>query len=180
MDIVYALLAAFASSGLVGALRDILTGNAWYLLAFQGGCIVVLVVLGLHYWRPTTPAGAGPPWQEEPERPRGDASPSLRGVLIALTNLASPTFLPTLIFAMSLVHARGWVEHDVSAHLLYALGFGAGGALWFLLLLRTLTRLRVQVSPMVMPMLSRIAGGLLLLFALLLMYQAVVVFQKRR
>src|SRR4029453_10122935 len=37
MDIVYALLAAFASSGLVGALRDTLTGNAWYLLAFQGG-----------------------------------------------------------------------------------------------------------------------------------------------
>ena len=180
MDIVYALLAAWASSALVGALRDIVTGNAWYLLAFQGGCIVVLVVLGLHDWRPTTPAGTGPPGQEEPERPLGDASPSLRGVLIALTNLASPTFLPTLIFTMSLVHARGWVGHNVSAHLLYALGFGAGGALWFLLLLRTLTRLRVQVSPMVMPMLSRIAGGLLLLFALLLMYQAVVVFQKRR
>jgi threonine/homoserine/homoserine lactone efflux protein len=61
MDIVYALLAAMASSALVGALRDIATGNAWYLLAFQGGCIVVLVVLGLHYWRPTTPAGTRPP-----------------------------------------------------------------------------------------------------------------------
>jgi threonine/homoserine/homoserine lactone efflux protein len=173
MDIVYALLAALASSALVGALRDIVTGNAWYLLAFQGGCIVVLVVLGLHYWRPTTPAGAGPHGPEEPERPRGDASPYLRGVLIALTNLASPTFLPTLIFTMSLLHARGWVGHDISAHLLYALGFGAGGALWFLLLLRTLTRLRAQVSPTVMPMLSRIAGGLLLLFALLLTYQVV-------
>src|SRR4029450_3611155 len=86
MDIVYALLAAMASSGLVGALRDILTGNAWYLLAFQGGCIVVLVVLGLHYWRPTTPAGAGPPWQEEPERPRGDPAPSPRGGPIAVPN----------------------------------------------------------------------------------------------
>ena len=97
MDIGYALLAAFASSALVGALRGLVTDNAWSLLAFQGGCIVVLVVLGLHYWRPTTPAGTGPPGQEEPERPLGDASPSLRGVLIALTNLASPTFLPTLI-----------------------------------------------------------------------------------
>ena len=117
MDIVYALLAALASSALVGALRDMVTDNAWYLLAFQGGCIVVLVVLGLHYWRPTTPAGAGPPGQEEPERPRGDASPYLRGVLIALTNLASPTFLPSLIFTMSLLHARGWVGHDVGDHL---------------------------------------------------------------
>src|SRR6266571_2470257 len=82
MDIGYALLAAFASSALVGALRGLVTDNAWYLLAFQGGCIVVLVVLGLRYCRPT-------------------------GVLIALTNLASPTFLPSLIFAMSLLHARG-------------------------------------------------------------------------
>src|SRR4029453_12741111 len=37
MDIGYALLAAFASSALVGALRGLVTDNAWYLLAFQGG-----------------------------------------------------------------------------------------------------------------------------------------------
>ena len=90
-----------------------------------------------------------------------------------MTNLASPTFLPALIFAMSLFHARGWVGHDVRENMMYALGFGAGGALWFLLLLRTLTRLRAQVSPTVMPMLSRVAGGVLLLFALLLTYQVV-------
>jgi cytochrome b561 len=56
---------------------------------------------------------------------------------------------------------------------MYALGFGAGGALWFLLLLRVLTRLRTQVSPTVMPRLSRLAGSLLLLFALLLTSQVV-------
>ena len=67
MDIGYALLAAFASSALVGALRGLVTDNAWYLLAFQGGCIVVLVVLGLHYCRPTSrgrrtsPAGRAEP-----------------------------------------------------------------------------------------------------------------------
>ena len=37
IDIGYALLAAFASSALVGALRGLVTDNAWYLLAFQGG-----------------------------------------------------------------------------------------------------------------------------------------------
>jgi threonine/homoserine/homoserine lactone efflux protein len=173
MDIVYALLAAFASSALFAALRDMVTGNAWYLLAFQGGGIVVLVVLGLHYCRPRPPAVAVPPWQEARERPLGDASPYLSGVLIALTNLASPTFLPALIFAMSLLHARGWVGHNVRENTMYALGFGAGGALWFLLLLRMLTRLRAQFSPTVMPMLSRVAGGVLLLFALLLTYTVV-------
>ena len=69
---------------------------------------------------------------------------------------------------MSLLHARGWVGHDVGDHVMYALGFGAGAALWFVLLLRTLTRLRSQFSPTVIPMLSRIAGGVFLLFAALL------------
>jgi hypothetical protein len=54
-----------------------------------------------------------------------------------------------------------------------ALGFGGGGALWFVLLLKTLTHLRAQVSPTVMPMLYRVAGGVLLLFAGILTYTVV-------
>jgi len=56
---------------------------------------------------------------------------------------------------------------------MYALGFGAGAALWFGLLLRTLTLLRSKVSPTVIPMLYRIAGGVFLLFALVLAYNMV-------
>src|SRR5256885_17109489 len=80
MDIGYALLAAFASSALVGALRGLVTDNAWSLLAFQGGGIVGLVALGLRYCRPTGVPGR--PRQEDPDRPRADASPNLRAVLI--------------------------------------------------------------------------------------------------
>src|SRR5919202_6541416 len=147
MDSVYALLAAFASSALVGALWDLARHHAWVRLVFQGGCIVVLVVMGLRYYRAPMPGEAA---QEPPDHPPGDASPYLRGVLMALTNLASPTFLPSLIFIMSFLHVRGWVGHTVGAHVLYALGFGGGGALWFVLLLRLLSRLRAQVSPIVM------------------------------
>jgi len=173
MDIVYALLAAFASSALVGALWGMVLHNAWALLAFQGGCIVVLVVLGLRYWRSTTHGDAARARPEARSRPRGDASPYLSGVLIALTNLASPTFLPSLIFAMSLLHVRGWVGHAVGDHVMYALGFGGGGALWFVLLLRTLTHLRAKISPTVIPMMYRVAGGVLLLFAGMLTYNMV-------
>src|SRR5438105_15770706 len=83
MDIGYALLAAFASSALLGALRCLVTDNAWSLLAFQGGCIVVLVVLGLRYcW---TTGGAGRPRQRERDRARGDAPPYPGGDPMALT-----------------------------------------------------------------------------------------------
>jgi len=173
MDIVYALLAAMASSALVGALRDIVTGNAWYLLAFQGGCIVVLVVFGLRYCRSTTHGAAARARAAAQGRPRRDASPYLSGVLIALTNLASPSFLPSLIFTMSFLHVRGWVGHTVGDNVMYALGFGGGGGLWFVLLLRTLTHLRTKVSPTVMPMMDRVAGGVFLLCAGMLTYHMV-------
>jgi arginine exporter protein ArgO len=71
------------------------------------------------------------------------------------------------------MQARGWVGNDVGAHVVYAIGFGTGSALWFVLLLRTLTLLRSKVSPTVMPMLYRIAGGVFLLFALVLAYNMV-------
>jgi threonine/homoserine/homoserine lactone efflux protein len=170
MDSVYALLAAFASSALVGALWDLARHHAWVRLVFQGGCIVVLVVMGLRYYWAPTPGEAA---QERPDHPPGDASPYMRGVLMALTNLASPTFLPSLIFVMSLLHVRGWVGHTVEAHVLYALGFGGGGALWFVLLLRLLSHLRAQVSPTMMTMMHRVAGGVFFLFAGILVYHLV-------
>jgi putative LysE/RhtB family amino acid efflux pump len=173
MDIVYALLAACASSALVGALWGLALRHAWVLLAFQGGGIVVLVVLGLRSCRSTTPADAARARPEARGRPRDAASPYLRGGLIALTSLASPTFLPSLIFVMSLLHVRGWVGDAVGDHVMYALGFGGGGALWFILLLLILTHLRAKISPTVMPMIERGAGGVLLLFAGMLTYHVV-------
>jgi len=155
MDIGYALLAAYTSSALVGARWAMVLHNAWALLAFQGGCIVVLVVFGLRYCRSTLHGDAGTRARAAARgRPRDDASPYLSGILIALTNLASPTFLPSLIFTMSLLHVRGWVGREVGDHVMYAVGFGGGGALWFVLLLRTLTHLRAQVSPTVMPVID--------------------------
>ena len=178
MDTLYALLAAGASSTLTVSLGALVTDNAWSLLAFQGGCIVVLAVLGLHYVRTATPAGAAHARKEEAQGeqapPPGSSSPYLLGVLLALTNLASPTFLPALILVMGFVHARGWVGHTVGGNALYAVGFGAGAVLWFSLLLWVLTTLRTKIAPQVVPLLSRVAGGILLLFAVMLTYHLVM------
>jgi len=174
MDSGYALLAAFASSALVEALWDMMMHHAWALLAFQGGCIVVLVVVGLHYCRSSRHGGAARARPEARGRLHGDVSPALSGVLLALTTLANPMFLPSLIFVMSLLQVRGWVGHAVGDHIMYALGFGGGAALWYVLLLRTVTHLRAQFSPTVLPMLARVAGGVLLLCAGLLTYTVVM------
>ena len=171
MDIVYALLVGWASSALFQSLQSTVTDHAGVLLVVQVGWIVGLAVVGLRYLRAAprgVVVGARPETQEEPTRTRGSSSPYLRGVLLALSNLVSPTFVPSLIFLMGVVQARGWVGHEVGEHILYAVGFGTGTALWFVLLLRTLTPLRARLSPQVLPLLSRVAGGALLLCAIVL------------
>jgi threonine/homoserine/homoserine lactone efflux protein len=175
MDSVSAGLAGWASSALVASFLGTMRDHAWGLLAVQGGGIVVLVGCGLRYLQ--TPAREVPVQarQEAQARTRSAASPFLLGVLLALAALASPTFLPTLILLTGVVQARGWVGNDVGAHIGYALGFGTGSALWFVLLLRTVTPLRARLSPQVLPRLSRVAGGALLLCAGILTYHLVTV-----
>src|SRR4029453_15278850 len=80
LDIGYALLAAGASSALVGALWGLVLRHAWALLAFQGGCIVVLVVLGVRSCRSITPGDAARAQPEAGGRPRDHRPPFLRGV----------------------------------------------------------------------------------------------------
>jgi arginine exporter protein ArgO len=147
--------------------------HAWGLLAVQSGCIVVLVGCGLRYLRTPAREVAAQARQEAQARTRSAASPTLLGVLLALAALTNPTFLPTLLFLTSVVQARGWVGTDVGAPVVYALGFGTGSALWFVLLLRMLTPLRARLSPQVLPRLARVAGGAMLLCAGILTYHLV-------
>src|SRR5437868_362877 len=81
MDIIYALVAAFASSALFAGLRGMITDHGWYLLAFQVVCIIVLVVIGVRYFKPTTKDVAESAQkeaaQEERARKLGYTSPFL-------------------------------------------------------------------------------------------------------
>ena len=173
MDMVSACIAGWASSALVASLQRTVQDHAWGLLAMQGGGIIVLVGCGLRYlWTPAREVAAQAR-QEAQARTRSAASPALLGVLLALAALANPTFLPTVLFLTGVVQARGWVGHDVGAPVVYALGFGTGSALWFVLLLRTVTPLRARLSPQVLPRVSRVAGGAMLLCAGLLTYHLV-------
>jgi threonine/homoserine/homoserine lactone efflux protein len=174
MDILYATVAAFASSALFAGLRGVVNGNGWYLLAFQVACIAVLIFLGIRYFKPKSTdvesSERQETAQEERARKLGYTSPYIVGVLIALTNLASPTFLPSLIFTVTLLHSKGWVGQGVTENLFYAIGFGIGAMIWFSVLTRTLAKLRSKLSPNFIQVIYRVAGGSFILFALILAY----------
>lgn len=180
MDVLYNLLAAFASSALVVWLSDLFLENRWLSLLFQLACFVVLTVLGIRYLQDKHNPESEKHiiererMQEERARTIGHGSPFFLGTIIAFTNLATPTFLPSMIAVISYLHAEGILLRTLSANLLYAIGFGAGTILWFLVILRFIMKHHEKFSSAFITTIYKSAGGAFVLFAVLLAYNIAV------
>lgn len=178
MDTIYSLIAIFASSALLVSLQTALTVNGWLKVLFQLACIVTLVVLGLRYFKPTTKEVVETERkeleQEERARKMGGSSYYFIGIVMSVTNLASPTFIPSLIFIAGYLHANDLVDSSVPESVAYALGFGSGAALWFILLLRTLYKWRARLSASFISRLYIFAGWSFMVFAAILAFHIIV------
>jgi threonine/homoserine/homoserine lactone efflux protein len=180
MDTVYVLIAAFASSAIVTALVDLLKGHALVLVAFQVACIVVLLVMGIRYIRHKQDPGEETRFleleetQEAKAQRLGYSSPFFVGVLIAVANLASPMFIPSMISVVSYIQANGLLDHKAGDNVAYAFGFGIGTACWFALVARMVIKYRTKFSMSVLSNIYTFAGGTFLLCACVLAYNVIM------
>jgi len=176
MDVVYILIAAFASSAIIVWAVGLVTGNGWLLLVFQVVITVLLLGLGIHYMRHKPDPKEEKKilrvekQQEEKARKLGYRSPVFIGVLIAVANLASPTFIPSMISVVGYVKANGWLGSTVLDNVMYAVGFGAGTLSWFGLVARVLAKHRAKFSPSVLSGIYKFAGGTFIAGACVLTY----------
>lgn len=179
MDIFYNLLAAFASSNLVRLLSDYFSANRWLSLVFQIICFAILVALGIRYildkHNPETERAIVERERKQEERARkmGHGSPFFLGTLIAVTNLATPTFLPSMIAVIGYLQAQSILERTLSASVLYAVGFGIGTLLWFGVMIRFIMKHHTKLTPSFITYIFRFAGSAFLLFAIILMYNII-------
>lgn len=177
MDVLYALAAAFASSAIILNLQKFLSGHAWLELLFQVVCIVLLLVLGMKYFTATTEDLHQSEEKEQAGESRaqkmGFSSPVILGVLMGVMNLANPSFLPSLIAVAGFIQAKEWIVQSPGGSTLYAIGFGVGVFLWFMLLLRIILRLRDRLPPTYFTYIFKFAGGAFFLFAALLAFRVI-------
>lgn len=179
MDVPYTLIAAFASSAIVGHvdLETVSNGYPWAVIVFQVICVIVLLVMGIRYFRTTSADVADTSQREKQEEERArrmGASAFFTGVLIAVTNLASPTFLPFLTGLAAVLHTQGILSEDPLASSLFAVGFGLGAFVWFLIVLRTIYTMRRRIPARFISYIYRFAGGCFIAFALLIAFRVVV------
>lgn len=178
MDILYAMVAAFASTAIVSELTNAIVAREWLMLLFQVVCVVVLIALGVKYFRATTKDVADERQREEVQeakaRKMGLKSAPMVGVMIAVTNLASPTFIPTLIFVVGYLHANGWVEAGSWPNVTYAIGFGVGAFIWFVTLLKLLHSLRTRIPTNFIGRIYKLAGLTFFIFAAIIIYHVII------
>jgi threonine/homoserine/homoserine lactone efflux protein len=175
MDIVFNMVAAFASSAIVVSLSALFLENRSLSFAFQILSIGILLLLGIRYIRqkhvPTNNELLEREAAQEAKATQySHGSPFFLGVLIGVTNLATPTFFPSMVAAVSYLHAEGFLISAFGANILYAVGFGLGTMLWFTILLRLFIKHRTKLSPGFINTMFKGAGATLLLCAALLVY----------
>lgn len=180
MDVAFNLLAAFASSAIVVTLSNVFVQNRWLSLLFQILSILILLVLGIRYYRQKhVPSERDLIAQEAAQEAKAKqfthGSPFFLGVMLAVTNLATPTFLPSMIAAVSYLHAEGFLIRSTETNLMYAVGFGLGTVIWFTILLRFFMKHRTKLSDGFINTMFKIAGATLLFFAAILLFRILFV-----
>ncbi|HVK37564.1 MAG TPA: LysE family transporter [Candidatus Kapabacteria bacterium] len=178
MDVVYALIAAFASSAIVSTARDAVASREWLIVLVQVVATVVLTVLGVRYFRATQKNAVETQRQEAQSEAKakrlGMKSPYMVGLMIAVMNLASPTFLPTLTSIVGYIQGKEWIATDPWTNVAYAVGFGIGAFLWFYLLLGFLHSRRTRIPANFIGRIYKFAGITFLLFAAIIAWHVII------
>ena len=179
MDMAYMLIATFASSAIILTFQSIVRESKWFLLAFQAVCIGVLLYLGFSFLVPERRDHREEVLeekelkQEERAKKLAHSSPFLIGILMAVTNLASPTFFPSLVAFVGFLHANQWLHRSGTDNIMFSVGFGGGTMLWFVTAMRVLSHFRSRLPDGFINGIYRFAGGTMLIFAAVIAYHAV-------
>ncbi len=171
MDVVYMLVATFASSAIVVTVSRLVAQSVWVPFVFQVLCVGVLVFVGVTFLLPEKRQReeeveeARERKQEERAKKLGHSSPFFLGLLMAITNLASPAFLPSMVATVSFLQANRWLIVSAEDNVLFSVGFGTGTFFWFLFAMRLLVFFRKKLSDNFINWIYRFAGATMLIFA---------------
>jgi threonine/homoserine/homoserine lactone efflux protein len=183
LDMVFAIIAAFAASAVSRYLASLSIDNQHLVLAFQFLVVAGLVGFGIAVLK-TNKKKVNSKSDEIKifGRNKTEFIESLQtkgafafGLAFAMTNLANPTFLPFLAFLSIQIHKLGIIENTVTMNLIYGVGFGIGNFIWLNLLSRIIIRYKSKLSLSALGMIDKFAGITFLSFAGIILYRVLTV-----
>lgn len=159
MDFVYCLGVIFATSAALTTLNNFSHKFPNAYLIFQIGVITALFVIGVLNLRAKkkkidTNGQATHGFAAK----LGSKGPIFLGVAIALTNLANPTFLPSLAAVTIWVQESGLSQGTAFSNFLFALGFGLGNLFWINFIASMTNRYKHKFSSKMILRIKQAAG----------------------
>jgi threonine/homoserine/homoserine lactone efflux protein len=163
MDLLYCLIAIFAASAIESAISEYFISNPFLSLFFQFIVVSGLIFFGFKQVRTR---------KEEIESFRSTKSsklptfllnlknkgPLFLGISLAFTNLANPTFIPSLTLMSAWVHKFELFQDLIAENLSFSLGFGIGNFIWLYFLSWIVMRNRHKLSEVSILRIKQFAG----------------------
>ncbi|MFN6136472.1 MAG: LysE family transporter [Bacteroidota bacterium] len=170
LDMLYSLAAMWASGGVLSAIipsEALEGGSASFFRSTQIVIAAGMIIAGAVLLRAS---------KHTDEESRDDTPPAwtnrLRvgtalvpfrvGVCFAVTNIANPTFLPSLVVMSGSIRSAGMIGTTSADVLLFSSGFGVGNALWLVTLGMLVRRYRERFSGRVVARVRSAMGAVLL------------------
>ena len=167
LDMFYSMIAIFAASAVESSVGSFFDENPlWYLL-FQMLVVVLLVLAGALYLRKKQRNEAAALKSETPVKlSKFDSfveglktkGPFLLGIALALTNIANPTFLPSLALTAAWIHKLDVFPNFFANNLIFSIGFGIGNFAWLYFLVKMVVKFRHKFNSKTITRIRQFAG----------------------
>lgn len=174
VDFFFALSATFAASAIANAIGTFSNKHILIMNVFQITIVAAFIAYGIYSLiKSKNPQGAE---KKEPHTTKyldrlAHKGPFFFGLAIALSNLANPTFLPSLGYLSLQVAAFNFFTMDFANKFLYALGFGIGNFLWLYLMTSIISINRHRISATFQQRMHQFAGITFISFGTLIGYR---------
>lgn len=181
MDMIYCMIAIFAAAAVQQAAAGFFDSNPVLMLVFQISIIVAFLAYGTYSLISLKKKAQTTPLKQKNDskyiQNLKSKGPFLLGIALALTNIANPTFLPSLAITASWVHKTGVFMNSFGNNLLYSIGFGIGNFIWLYVLTSLVAKYRHRMSDNFVARITQFAGVTFIGFSGILSYR-VVMFTK--
>ncbi len=162
MDFIFCTFAFFATSAIISALGNFSNSHPVLILTIQIAIVLGIILYGFYQFKTIKKMAVDSDKDNskknvliESLKSRG---PFFLGVAVALTNVASPTFMPTLAGMTLWVQGKSFYTVSFFNNLLLSLGFGIGNFLWLYFIVRLITHYKNKFSENFIALLYKFAG----------------------
>jgi threonine/homoserine/homoserine lactone efflux protein len=177
MDMFYCTLAVFTASAIDSTISAFFKQNPVILLFFQIAVILLLITFGIYQFKKhqekqinSTLTKHTPKFIDNLTQ-RG---PFLLGIALALTNIANPTFFPSLTIISAWTHKFNLFEITFLHNVIFSVGFGLGNFAWLYLLAFIVMKNKHKLSEMTLFRIRQFAGLTFIGFGGIIGYRVVV------